>query len=201
MRPTLIIFVKEPRPGRVKTRLARDIGRVGAAWWFRHQTQRLIRRVGHDPRWKTLLAVSPDREGCASRVWPAHLPRIGQGQGDLGRRMVRALNRASADAAPVAVVGADVPGIDRPSIARAFALLGRADVVLGPSPDGGFWLIGRAPGACWPAGLLDGARWSTSHALDDTLARLGPRRTLMTDTLSDIDRRADLVRLGLAVPA
>ena len=57
MRRTLVIMVKEPRPGRVKTRLGRDIGMVGAAWWFRHQTRSLIRRL-RDPRWQIVLAVA-----------------------------------------------------------------------------------------------------------------------------------------------
>ena len=51
MRRSLIIMVKQPRPGRVKTRLARDIGRVEAAWWYRHQMTRLLRNL-RDPRWQ-----------------------------------------------------------------------------------------------------------------------------------------------------
>ena len=75
-------MLKEPRPGRVKTRLGRDIGMGAAAWWFRHQTGRLLRRL-EDPRWQLILAVAPDRDGLQSRVWPAHLPRLPQGGGDL----------------------------------------------------------------------------------------------------------------------
>ena len=63
---TLIVMVKEPRPGRVKTRLGRDIGMTCAAWWFRHQTRRLLRRLD-DPRWQMVLAVSPTvRDGTAA---------------------------------------------------------------------------------------------------------------------------------------
>ena len=49
IRPTLIVMVKEPRAGRVKTRLGKDIGLTAAAWWFRHQVKRLLRRID-DPR-------------------------------------------------------------------------------------------------------------------------------------------------------
>ena len=52
-------MVKEPRPGRVKTRLGRDIGMTAAAWWFRHQTHKILRQL-QDPRWELILAVSPD---------------------------------------------------------------------------------------------------------------------------------------------
>jgi len=55
---TLIVMLKEPRAGRVKTRLGRDIGMVGAAWWFRHQVRRLLRRID-DPRWNVVLARGP----------------------------------------------------------------------------------------------------------------------------------------------
>ena len=61
-------MVKEPHPGRVKTRLGRDLGLTRAAWWFRHQTRRLIRKLAQDQRWDTVLAVSPDVEGLESRV-------------------------------------------------------------------------------------------------------------------------------------
>jgi len=83
---TLVIMLKEPHPGRVKTRLGRGIGLVPAAWWFRHQVRRLLREV-EDPRWDVVLAVSPDAEGLTSRVWPAHFVRVAQGSGDLGDRM------------------------------------------------------------------------------------------------------------------
>ena len=89
-RRTLIVMVREPRPGRVKTRLGREIGMTAAAWWYRHQTRRLLSRL-RDPRWTLLLAVSPDAQGLASRVWPLDLPRLPQGRGDLGQRMARVL--------------------------------------------------------------------------------------------------------------
>ena len=83
MRPTLVVMLKEPRPGRVKTRLGRDIGMVAAAWWFRHQVRRLLREV-EDPRWHLVLAVAPDRSAAVSRVWPAHITRIPSGRRIIG---------------------------------------------------------------------------------------------------------------------
>jgi rSAM/selenodomain-associated transferase 1 len=188
-RGTLVVMLKEPRPGRVKTRLGREIGRVPAAWWFRHQVTRLLRRI-EDPRWHLMLAVSPDRAGMASRVWPGHLQRVAQGGGDLGARMGRLLR--GLPPGPVCIVGADIPGLRRAHVARAFAALGAHEAVLGPAQDGGYWLIGLRRTAAVPSGLFRGVRWSTGHALGDTIASLGGLRVALCDRLSDVDTAADL---------
>ncbi|WP_171236119.1 TIGR04282 family arsenosugar biosynthesis glycosyltransferase [Ruegeria sp. HKCCA6837] len=186
---TLVIMVKEPHPGRVKTRLGRDIGMVSAAWWFRHQTRSLIRRL-RDPRWQIVLAVSPDAEGLNSRVWPADLPRAAQGRGDLGDRMGRMLR--GMPKGPVCLIGADIPGISRAHIASAFGALGRSQMVFGPAPDGGYWLVGAQRYAALPAGLFRNVRWSTEHALADTLATVPGARVSLMDHLRDVDTVADL---------
>ncbi len=191
MQRTLVIFLKEPRPGRVKTRLGREIGMIGAAWWFRHQAARLIRRLRRDRRWRTVLAVSPDREGLASRVWPAHLPRWPQGPGDLGDRMGRALR--AMPPGPVIIIGADIPGLRPAHVAEGFRLLGRHDAVLGPAPDGGYWMIGlKRGGRAVPEGLFRGVRWSSPHALADTVVSLAPLDVGFGATLRDVDEAADL---------
>ncbi len=181
-------MVKEPHPGRVKTRLGRDLGMVGAAWWFRHQTGALLRRL-RDPRWDLVLAVSPDVEGLSSRVWPADLPRLAQGRGDLGDRMGAAMD--AMPAGPVCVIGADIPGVTRAHVARAFAVLGGEEAVFGPAPDGGYWLVGLKR-MRRHAGLFDGVRWSTEHALADSVASLRGARVAYVDTLRDVDTVADL---------
>ncbi len=188
MQRTLIIFVKEPHPGRVKTRLGAGIGMVAAAWWFRHQSQRLIRRLGRDARWRTTLAVAPDFEGLASRVWPAWLARQAQGRGDLGQRMLSALS--SAPFGPVMIVGSDIPDISRADIAEGFHKLGDHDAVFGPAVDGGYWLIGfrHKP----PRDLFNGVRWSTEHALSDTLDNLKGKRVGFLRALNDVDDVGDL---------
>jgi len=185
----LVIMLKEPRPGRVKTRLGRDIGMVPAAWWFRHQTRALIRRLD-DPRWRLTLAVSPDRVGMQSRVWPAHLPRIVQGQGDLGARMARVFH--TLPPGPALIIGGDIPGVMPQHIAEAFGLLGRNDAVFGPAPDGGYWLVGLKRVFTPPPGLLRNVRWSSEHALADSIATLPGYRIARADTLRDVDTAADL---------
>lgn len=191
LRPNLVVMLKEPRPGRAKTRLGRDIGMTEAAWWFRHQTTRLIRRLDN-ARWQLILAVSPDREGMESRIWPAHLPRIPQGRGDLGQRMTRVFR--SLPPGPACIIGGDIPGIRPAHIARAFRALGRHDAVFGPAPDGGYWLTGlRHPGLA-PHSLFHNVRWSTGHALADSMASLPGLDIALADPLADVDTGADLRR-------
>ena len=188
-RKTLVVMVKEPLPGRVKTRLGHEIGMTRAAWWFRHQVAFLLRSVA-DPRWDIVLAVTPDRAGLASRVWPAHLPRLAQGAGDLGDRM-RHIFR-SAQKGPVCIIGADIPGIRRQHINAAFRALGNHDAVFGPATDGGFWLVGLKRPAPVPPALFANVRWSSEHALSDSLTRLKDARVSKIDVLRDVDTMADL---------
>jgi hypothetical protein len=218
-------MVKQPRAGRVKTRLGRDIGMTAAAWWFRHQSAALIRRL-RDPRWETVLAVAPDA-AVVWRNWPEDLRRLPQGAGDLGDRMTRMLQvppgrkagqrpsrpptgralyaHPARDGrcpfAPVCLIGADIPGITKVHITRAFSVLGDHDAVFGPADDGGYWLVGLKHPRRQPPGFMTGVRWSTEHALTDTLATLPGHRIALTDTLRDVDTAADLAALNSHDPA
>lgn len=192
-RPTLVVMVKEPRPGRVKTRLGGEIGHVTATWWMRHQVARLLRRL-RSPKWRLVLAVAPDA-ALASTAWPADLPRMAQGGGDLGDRMRRAfVTGAQHHRGPICIIGADIPRITPAHIDRAFAALGSHDAVLGPASDGGYWLIGLKRPATPPGTLFTDVRWSTEHALTDTLAGLRGLSVAQIDMLDDVDEAADLRR-------
>ncbi len=188
-RRRLVVMVKEPRPGRVKTRLGRDIGMVSAAWWFRHQLRDLLRRL-EVPHWQLILAVTPDHAGLQSRVWPVHLPRIPQGRGDLGDRMARVLR--SLPPGPACIIGGDIPGIEKAHVSRAFSKLGTHDAVFGPAPDGGYWLVGLKRQAPPPLPLFQNVRWSTEHALQDSMQTMPGKRIALVDTLRDVDTCADL---------
>src|SRR5580704_9527222 len=137
MRRHLILFVREPRLGTGKRRLARDIGAVAAVRFERLMLARSLRRLGRDRRWTLRLAVTPDR---AARDWPARLNIAPQGAGDLGQRMRRTL--AACPPGPAVLIGSDIPQLTAAHIREAFALLGRHDIVFGPATDGGFWLVG-----------------------------------------------------------
>lgn len=188
----LVMFVKAPKAGRAKTRLARDIGKARAAGFYRHATRTLADRLGADKRWETLLAVDPVsvlHTGWHS-VWPAHVPRVSQGQGDLGDRM--ALMFTALPPGPVVVIGTDAPQISTEMVAKAFALLRGVDLVVSPAPDGGYSLIGMRRLRAAP-GMLLNVRWSTEHTLDDTLASLPKHFTVARlPEIDDIDEGVDL---------
>jgi rSAM/selenodomain-associated transferase 1 len=191
MKSRLIMMVKEPVPGRVKTRLGRDIGMVRAAAWFRVQALRTLRRL-EDPRWDLMLAVSPDQTGLRSRFWPSHLPKVPQGRGDLGDRMGRLLR---ASQAKTCIIGADIPHIQRAHIQRAFAALGSHSSVIGPSDDGGFWLVGLRHGCHAPRALFQDVEWSSARALQGTIASAPDLDWAHIDTLNDVDTVRDLQQL------
>ena len=88
---------------------------------------------------------------------------------------------------PALIVGSDIPDIDRQHVAAASDALRRNELVFGPSDDGGYWLVGAAQGAR-VGGLFNDVRWSTEHALADTLANVRPGiRVAMLEPLADID--------------
>ena len=180
---TLIIMVREPRLGAVKTRLAGEIGAVAATHFYRNVTANLIRRLASDPRWRTVLAVAPD-PAASARYWPAKVARVAQGTGDLGERMERLLR--SQGSAPAVLIGSDIPGVRPSHIAAAFTLLRRNDAVLGPAEDGGFWLVGLKS---LPRldGLFRAVRWSGPQTFGDTLANLAGRNVGFAAQLSDVD--------------
>jgi len=196
--------MRAPRLGRVKRRLARDIGAV-AAWRFHRITAaRLLRRLAgsgrssHLYQWRCWLAVTPDRDvqavgRRAGRPWQA-LP---QGPGDLGQRMGRVM--AALPPGPVVIVGADIPDLTAAHVAAAFRRLGSHNWVIGPAEDGGYWLIGarRRPHLRPP---FEGVRWGGAHALADTLAGLGQARVAKLEVLRDVDRGVDLARLAARPP-
>jgi rSAM/selenodomain-associated transferase 1 len=185
----LVIFARAPRLGTVKRRLARGIGAMAALRFYRGQLRRLLRRVGRDRRWRTILAVTPDR---ARARWPRGLARQGQGAGDLGQRMHRALRPHRS----AVLIGTDVPALGAGDVAAAFRALGRADAVFGPAPDGGYWLVGLGPRR--PQAPFASVRWSSAHTLADTLANFTGRRVALLRSLRDVDTVEDLRALDVA---
>lgn len=180
-------MAKAPRVGQGKSRLARDAG-VVEAWRINRAMHTHTLRLARDPRWRTVIAVAPDRDVRVALpgVWPADVERWPQGGGDLGARLARAMQGARGAAA---VIGTDCPAITRADIAGAFQALRQAPVSVGPATDGGFWIL-AARRARLVSGAFDGVRWSSAHTLADVLQRIdAPVARLRT--LRDVDTLED----------
>jgi rSAM/selenodomain-associated transferase 1 len=192
----LIVFAKEPRIGRVKRRLAAEIGSVAATFWYRRQLANLLRRLNGAEPWHRHLFVTPGT-ARAKPIWPQGWTHHAQGSGDLGARMRHAL--AAPSSGPVVLIGSDIPDIKPHHIRAAFRALARADMVFGPAHDGGYWLIGmrrrRKPPPFGPV------RWSGPHAMADTVEGFGRHnKVLLLETLADVDVVGDLTVARFRTP-
>ena len=194
MRGTVVIFVKTPVAGRVKTRLGREIGHGRAAALFRILTNHTLREA-EKSGFRVVLAVDPPRAvNESAQFWPPHFRRIAQGGGGLGDRMARVFREARG---PTVIIGADAPGLRARHLRRAFAALKGSDAVFGPAEDGGYWLVGLNGRRAAPR-LFEGVRWSTKHALADTLKTLPASfEVAMLERLRDVDEAKDLEAMGL----
>ena len=162
--PRAIIFVKAPRPGFVKTRLAASIGDEAACAAYRQMVKTILPKLTPLPHLE--FRFTPDNaeveiSGWVRDGWTARP----QGSGDLGERMQRAFAEANG---PAIIIGSDCPDIGMADISDAAASLINHDVVVGPATDGGYWLIGL--GAPCPA-LFVGISWSTGDVSKETLAK------------------------------
>ena len=181
----LVLFVRAPQMGRGKRRLAQAIGDVATVRFERLMLALLLRRLAADRRWRLRIAVTPDIACRQARHWRRGAEVTGQGEGDLGIRMRRAL--AACPPGPIVLVGGDIPALAAGHVAGAFRLLGRHDLVFGPAEDGGFWLVGARRSPRLPP-LFERVRWSGPYALADTLAGLPLGVTVgFVDRLEDID--------------
>jgi rSAM/selenodomain-associated transferase 1 len=184
-RDTVFVFARAPRLGAVKRRLAREIGARAALDFHRATMIALLRGLAAEQRFRTVLALTPDH---ARFPLPVRVARVGQGGGDLGARMQRAASRVKRGR--VVIIGCDIPDARAADVLTAFRALRRAHAVFGPALDGGYWLVGLSPRR--PARPFAAVRWSTAHALADTLANFRGRRLAFLRTLRDVDTASDL---------
>ena len=190
-RGIVCIFAKAPTAGRVKTRLAERVGAHRATVLSRAflvDTWRSANRLdssvvlaldGSEP----LPHLDPEPE-----IWK-------QGDGDLGARLERSLRRALERAPWAIALGTDSPGLPRDCIEAAIERLeAGADAVIGPSDDGGFYLLGL--GRC-PEGCLEGIAWSAETTRERTVSRLEALGMSVAQVAPwyDVDRPEDLDRL------
>jgi rSAM/selenodomain-associated transferase 1 len=189
MRTEVLVFAREPAPGRVKSRLAATLGPERAAAAYAALLDHTLGEATHSGLTLVLALADPP-----SALWERELelPLMRQRGADLGARMAAAFARCfAAGAERVVLVGSDCPGLAAAHLRQAAAALSEVPVVLGPAADGGYWLVAqRRPGL----ELFAGVPWSSAETLGATRTRL---RGLGADwreleALGDIDTEDDL---------
>jgi glycosyltransferase A (GT-A) superfamily protein (DUF2064 family) len=214
------VWVKTAGRSPVKTRLAATIGRARAEAFHARSVRAVaeVVRAAADalggatlaPWWAVAEAVPGGPDGVAAdddvtRAWPG-FPVVAQGTGGLGERQARVYDALLARHAAVCFIGADAPQLSPALLVDAVHALvhappaSRADFVLGPAEDGGYWLFGgRRP---IPEGLWTAVPYSdpgTFGALRPRLAALG--RTTLLPTLFDVDTADEFARLAATLAA
>jgi rSAM/selenodomain-associated transferase 1 len=191
----VLVFVRAPEPGRVKTRLAAAVGPEAALRVYRRLAEHTLREAAALAGEGVQVRVhhTPADAGDAVRAWlgagPVYLP---QAEGDLGMRMEDAFARAfAAGMERVVIVGSDLPDVSASLLRRAFDLLDAHPAVLGPARDGGYYLLGLSK---MIDGIFDGIAWSTPDVLSSTLARFRAAgiEPAMLEELVDVDEVGDL---------
>jgi uncharacterized protein len=189
----LVVFVKHPTPGAVKTRLAEAVGPAVAAELYRALAERVLASTTPLPgEYERLVFFDPPQARDRMRAWLPGVRLLAQSEGDLGRRLSDATARAFArGASRVAVVGTDAPGLARETVVDALDALDAADVAIGPTEDGGYYLLGlRQP----RPELYAAIAWSTPSVLAETRARAAAAGLVVHElpALRDLDTIEDV---------
>jgi uncharacterized protein len=194
--PAVAVFLKAPRAGGVKTRLAAEIGDRQALRLYRVMASRALAAV-RDAELEATIWFAPLDAGTEMRHWLGEQWDLRpQASGDLGARLAAA-EHAVARGRGWLAIGGDCPRLDAELLGVAAAVVARDEVALGPSEDGGYYLIGgRTP---LPPALFVGIPWSTSSVLAETRARLARAGIAWRElpTLRDVDTAADARAEGL----
>lgn len=187
----LLIFARPAELGRVKTRLAADIGAEAALAIYRHLLTHTRGVAGPVAAHKTVWLAEAGPAADLTDWWLG-LEQLPQPPGDLGEKMQAAFAHSfSRRATAVVIIGTDCPGLRTEHLRAAFEALENHDVVLGPATDGGYYLLGMKQ--LWPSLFQDKA-WSTATvraATEADVEQLGLRLQLLPE-LSDLDTGADL---------
>ncbi len=189
----LVVFVKHPAPGAVKTRLAEAIGPAAAAGLYRSVAEHVLASTTPAPgEYERLVFFDPPQARDEMRAWLPGVRLLAQSGADLGARLTDATARAFArGASRVAVVGTDAPGLARQTVVAALDALDAADVAIGPSEDGGYYLLAlRQP----RPELFAGMAWSTPSVATDTRARAAAAGLVVRElpVLRDVDTLEDV---------
>lgn len=184
----LLIFTRKPELGKVKTRLAKDIGDQNALDVYKHLLTHSFnssKDVNADKHVWYTNEILHDDIWC-SNIFNKHL----QPNGDLGYKMKSAFQSAfESGYKNVVIIGSDLLDIDQELIDNAFRLLGFYDVVLGPAKDGGYYLLGLNE-IMNP--IFKNKSWGTEDVFNETMADVKAKNLAILEYKNDIDHVKDL---------
>lgn len=193
----LIVFGRYPTVGRVKTRLISTLGPAGAASLQKRLTEKTIAVAQTTTSRKNGQLVFCHDGGDPKQIgrWlgSANIHCLPQISGNLGQRMRAAFQQAfDKGAERVLLVGTDIPGMTHEVLEKALGALTAHDLVLGPSTDGGYWLVGMNAFQ----DIFSGMVWSQPDVLEKTLSRARKKglTPFLAERLTDLDTAEDLER-------
>lgn len=190
------VFAKFWQPGQVKTRLARAVGEEVAAAAYRRMLETTLQRmtrldwVPDSPSIRHVLCFTPASREPEFGIWRNRWTLQSQSSGDLGVRMASFFKRQLSDFGKVLVIGSDCPHFPMEQIEQAIAALDEVPMVISPTVDGGYCLLGLRQ----PANhLFENMTWSQPTVLEETLARARQIdcRYRVLATQYDLDEIAD----------
>ena len=195
-RETIIVFLRAPEKGRVKTRLARDIGDEKALALYKKFVQKTLLAVEKSGVDHRICFFPAERQAMVEEWLGQNHTYMHQAGEDLGHRMDNALSRVFSQGVQKAIlIGTDIPDISARHLLAALDLLNKNDVVIGPSLDGGYWLIGfQRDGYC--SELFRQIDWGTEAVFSATIEKceVAGLSTGILTVLRDIDTLEDLQR-------
>src|SRR5690606_25256092 len=195
----ILVFAKLPAPGSVKTRLTPNLHATQAAAVHEAFLQHFISRLVELHPAELIVCYDPPTAGDAMRSLlgsPAGVTYMPQSPGDLGQRLATAFDALKGRHRRMIFLGVDSPDLPADHLRDAARLCQQADVVLGPTEDGGYWCLALA-GTVDAARLLSGIEWSTGHEAQQTIDNASALHyaVAMADGWDDVDRPDDLQRL------
>jgi len=197
MKNVLNIFIKYPEPGKVKTRLANEIGSEEACKIYSGFIKNLCQLHSNKAYDLALFYTPADKaEDIKALVKPWVTGEVAfhpQSEGDLGKRMEGSFEVLCPKYEKVVGIGSDLPNLHSDVIEKAFKTLDEEDVVLGPSEDGGFYLLGMRA----PHDIFANITWSTETVLNEQVRNIENNELTyaLLEKRFDIDTKADLDRL------
>lgn len=189
----LIAFIKHPTPGGVKTRLASEIGASKATIIYEHLVIDLLSHTTSN-NYDRAIFVDPKHQISRYQSSFGDLNYHYQNGDNLGERMNNAFNYNFAlGYENIILIGSDIPLLDSKYIEKCFDQLSSSDAIIGPTIDGGYYLIGFSKKTYTPKVFLD-MLWSESSVYDNTINKLKHLNVSIAQKWFDIDVNSDLLR-------